>query len=33
MSQLPAARLMGPAAAQIKNALDEQQKVAKAAAS
>jgi hypothetical protein len=33
MSQLPAARLMGPAAQQIKNALEEQQKVAKAAAS
>ena len=33
MSQLPAARLMGPAAQRIKDALDEQQKVAKAAAS
>jgi len=33
MSQLPAARLMGPAAMQIKSALEEQEKVAKAAAS
>ncbi|HWP66002.1 MAG TPA: LLM class flavin-dependent oxidoreductase [Candidatus Limnocylindria bacterium] len=33
MSQLPAARLMGPAVMQIKQALDEQEKVAKTAAS
>jgi alkanesulfonate monooxygenase SsuD/methylene tetrahydromethanopterin reductase-like flavin-dependent oxidoreductase (luciferase family) len=33
MSQLPAARLMGPAVMQIKDKLDEQARVAKAAAS
>jgi hypothetical protein len=33
MSQLPAARLMGPAVTQIKEALDEQARVAKTAAS
>ena len=33
MSQLPAARLMGPAVMQIKDKLDEQERVAKAAAS
>jgi alkanesulfonate monooxygenase SsuD/methylene tetrahydromethanopterin reductase-like flavin-dependent oxidoreductase (luciferase family) len=33
MSQLPAARLMGPAVMQIKDKLDEQERLAKAAAS
>jgi hypothetical protein len=33
MSQRPAARLMGPAVMQIKEKLDEQARVAKAAAS
>jgi hypothetical protein len=33
MSQLPAARLMGPAVGQIKDKLDEQERLAKAAAS